>query len=156
MRPKLGQSDRLARVIIFGAFTLIAMGPARGETLLNGLTRLASGGVTLDVETLSDRVVFCVRADETHKVSSEFGVEFKIEKRNSGTWKERFPKVVTGSNWYFTLPLRIDLMTRGNASGQRVHVELGACSTSNMCDRVEFVAVVPRISKDDVVDCAKR
>ena len=105
---------------------------------------LEEGGVSIHVQRLADRVAFCVSADQHHKVSSEFGIEFSLEKGSASAWKDRLPKLATGPGYYFDLPARFDLRTRGNPEGQSVHIELGACSKeTNMCDKLEFVAAVP-------------
>jgi hypothetical protein len=117
---------------------------------------LEDGGVSIEVQRLHDRVSFCVSADQHHKVSSEFGVEFSLEKGSASAWKERLPKVITGPGYYFDLPARFDLRTRANAEGQSIHVALGACSKeADMCDKLEFVTTVPAEIEQAPMRCGK-
>src|SRR5580704_88943 len=58
---------------------------------------MENGGVSIQVQRLSNRVLFCVNADQHHKISSEFGVEFSLEKGSASAWNERLPKVMTAT-----------------------------------------------------------
>lgn len=115
---------------------------------------LENGGVSIQVQRLHDRVSFCVSADRHHKVSSEFGIEFRLEKGGASAWKEKLPKIVTGAGYYFELPARFDLRTRPSAEAQAMHIELGACSQeAAMCDKLEFVAVIPEQIEQAAIPC---
>ena len=117
---------------------------------------LENGGVSIQVQRLSDRVLFCVNADQHHKISSEFGVEFSLEKGSASAWREKLPKVMTAAGYYFELPARFDLRTRASTEAQSLHIELGACSKeANMCDKLEFVAAVPAGIEQTPMQCGK-
>ena len=108
-------------------------------------------GISIEAQRLSDRVSFCIDADAKLKVSSEFGVEFHLVNGDHAAWRQRFPKIVTGPGWYFTLPKRIDLPTRVNPAGQQLLIVLGACSLeANNCNRVELLLTVPQEQKQPI------
>jgi len=111
---------------------------------------LQSDGVNLSIATLADRVVFCISASGDLKVSSEYGVEFKTDRPHGKLWRETLPKVVTGSPYYFDLPLRIELKTRGHAAERPITVHLGACSSAaNSCVPVTFEVSAPGDSQSE-------
>ena len=88
--------------------------------------------------------------------TTEFGVEFSVETGNASAWKEKLPKVMTGPGYYFELPMRFELRTRGDAEAQSIYIELGACSKeTNMCDKLEFVAAVPTEIEPTPMRCGK-
>lgn len=102
-------------------------------------THLQKDGVNLSITTLADRVVFCITASGDLKISSEYGVEFNTDRQNRKYWSDTLPKVVTGSPYYFDLPLRIDLKTRDKAQERPITVGLGACSAAaNACVPITF------------------
>lgn len=110
--------------------------------VLTGWQANAADGVAVDASSKSDVVSFCIRADDDHKVSAEFGVEFRPD--TPKRWKEHFPKIVTGEGAYFSMPLRIDLKPRGDPSGQTVHLQFGTCSAARLqCDLVQVAVRVP-------------
>jgi hypothetical protein len=115
-------------------------------------------GVNLSISTLADRVVFCISASGDFKVSSEYGVEFKADAKNGKLWSETLPKVVTGLPYYFDLPLRIELKTRGTARERPITVDLGACSAAaNTCVPITFKVSVPEASPGEPApDCAAK
>jgi hypothetical protein len=99
-------------------------------------------GVTLSVEALADRAVFCISASGDLQISSEYGIEFKAA--NGKPWNEALPKVVTGKPYYFDLPLRIELRTRGRPQQRSIAVNLGACShAAGTCTPITFDITVP-------------
>jgi hypothetical protein len=119
-------------------------------------TPLRQGGVSLEVKTLPDRVLLCVNSDGEHKISSQFGIEFNADK-GSDVWEESFPKIVEGPDWYFALPLRIDLKTRGNPAGQHLRIELGACSAKrSLCNKIEFLVIVPPMRSNESEECSSQ
>jgi hypothetical protein len=117
---------------------------------------LRKDGVTLAVTTLVDRVVFCITATGDIKVSSEYGVELKSAPHDARSWLDALPKVVTGVPYYFDLPLRVELKTRGNARERRVDLNLGACSAAaNACLPVTFEVRTPIATEDGpAADCS--
>jgi hypothetical protein len=119
-------------------------------------TRLQQDGINLSVTTLADRVVFCIAATGDLKVSSEYGVEFKTDRKNRKYWSETLPKIVTGAPYYFDLPLRIELKTRTNARERPITVGLGACSSAaNACVPITFELKAPLAIQDaSTVECA--
>jgi hypothetical protein len=139
---------------LLGIFAALFLGSfsANAELLLQ------KNGVTLAVTTLVDRVVFCISASGDLKVSSEYGVEFKSNPHNAKFWLDALPKVVTGPPYYFDLPLRIELKTRGNVHERRVDLNLGACSSAaNACVPITFEVSAPIASQDQPAsDCAGR
>ena len=150
MAAKAGQS-----IASLGCWLTITCGSAVVTHAEDRLT-LEKGGVSIQVQRLADRVAFCVNADQHHKVSSEFGVEFSLEKGSASAWKEKLPKVMTGPGYYFELPARFDLRTRANAEAQSIHIELGACSKeADICDKLEFVAAVPAEIEQVPMRCGK-
>jgi hypothetical protein len=107
-------------------------------------TATERGGISIQAQRLQNHVSFCVRSDGDHKVSSEFGIEFRIEHGDPRMWAETFPKLITADGWYFSLPMRVNLATRRSFVGQVMHVELGACSVKdNNCDRLDYRIAVP-------------
>jgi hypothetical protein len=140
---------RIGCPAIFAALILAPI-PAAAEV------HLQKDGVNLSIATLADRVVFCITASGDLKVSSEYGVEFKADGPSAKLWRETLPKVVTGSPYYFDLPLRIELKTHGNAEERPITVDLGACSAAaNACVPVTFEVSAPAESQDDAPsECA--
>jgi hypothetical protein len=124
---------RIGYPAVFAALILLASIPAAAEV------HLQRDGVNLSIATLADRVVFCISASGDLKVSSEYGVEFKADGPYGKFWRETLPKVVTGSPYYFDLPLRIELKRHANAAARPITVDLGACSSAaNACVPVTF------------------
>ena len=140
---------RIGCPAIFAALILAPI-PAAAEV------HLQKDGVNLSIAALADRVVFCITASGDLKVSSEYGVEFKTDGPSAKLWREILPKVVTGSPYYFDLPLRIELKTHGNAEKRPITVDLGACSSAaNACVPVTFEVSAPGESQDQPPsDCA--
>jgi hypothetical protein len=140
---------RIGYPVIFAALFLASI-PAAAEV------NLQKDGVSLSIATLADGVVFCISASGDLKVSSEYGVEFRADGPNARLWRETLPKVVTGSPYYFDLPLRIELKTRGNAQERPITVGLGACSAAaNVCAPITFEVSAPGESETDPVpDCS--
>jgi hypothetical protein len=133
---------RIGYSVIFAALILAPI-PAAAEV------HLQKDGVNLSIATLADRVVFCISASGDLKISSEYGVGFKADGPNGKLWRETLPKVVTGSPYYFDLPLRIELKTRGNAEKRPITVDLGACSAAaNACVPVTFEVSAPGASQN--------
>lgn len=119
---------------------------------------LRKDGLTLAVTALADRVVFCIAASGDLKVSSEYGVEFKSAPPDTRLWRDALPKVVTAAPYYFDLPLRIELKTRGSARQRRIDLTLGACSVAaNACVPVTFEVSTPIAARDEPAsDCSAR
>lgn len=141
-----------------GCCVAVALGSAGVARAANAEDRpvLENGGVSIRVQRLADRVSFCVNADRHHKISSEFGVEFSLEKGSASAWKERLPRVMTATGYYFELPARFDLRTRASTEAQTLHIELGACSKeTDMCDKLEFVAAIPAETEQAPMQCGK-
>ena len=140
---------RIGYPAIFAVLILVSI-PAAAEV------HLQKDGVSLSIATLADRVVFCISASGDLKVSSEYGVEFKADGPNGELWRETLPKVVTGSPYYFDLPLRIELKTRGNAPARPITVDLGACSSAaNACVPITFEVSAPGESQNEPAsDCS--
>jgi hypothetical protein len=137
---------RILTTVALACFTY----SAKAELLLR------RDGVTVAVTTLVDRVVFCISASGDLKVSSEYGIEFKSAPQNARFWLESLPKVVTGSPYYFDLPLRIELKTRGKAEERPITLDLGACSSAaNACVPLTFEVSVPgERQKEPMSDCS--
>jgi hypothetical protein len=115
---------------------------------------IESGGISIQAQRLKDSISFCVRSDGEHKVSSEFGIEFKVERGDAGSWRDKLPKIITGPGYYFSLPKEVELATRKDPGGQTMHVELGACSAKeNRCDRLEFSIPVPKDKQELAAKC---
>ena len=115
---------------------------------------IQSGGISIQVQRLKDGVSFCVRSDGEHKVSSEFGIEFRVERGDPRSWRDKLPKIVTGQGWYFLLPMEVELATLKDPGGQTMHVELGACSAKdNNCDKLEFSIPVPKDRQEPAAKC---
>jgi hypothetical protein len=135
---------RIGYPAIFAVLIPLASIPAVAEV------HLQKNGVNLSIATLADRVVFCISALGDLKVSSEYGVEFRADGPYGKLWQETLPKVVTGSPYYFDLPLRIELKTRGNAEERPITVDLGACSSAaNACVPVTFEVSAPGESQNE-------
>jgi hypothetical protein len=133
-------------------FALLVLAPFSADAEVH----LQKDGVRLSVTTLVDRVVFCISASGDLKISSEYGVEFKADRQNGRFWSEPLPKVVTGPPYYFNLPLRIELKTRGNAQERPISLNLGACSSAtNTCVPITFEINTPMASQGVLVsDCS--
>jgi hypothetical protein len=134
---------------IFAVLILTSI-PAAAEV------RLQKDGISLSIAALADRVVFCISASGDLKVSSEYGVAFKADGPNSKLWRETLPKIVTGPPYYFDLPLRIEMKTRGNAQERPITVDLGACSSAaNTCVPITFEISAPgENQKEPASDCS--
>jgi hypothetical protein len=134
--------SHLFHFLLLGATIAVAAPPAGAQPRNAGSVQ--RGGVSITVHYLHDRSVFCIDADATHKISAEYGIEFRVPKKDIQLWSERFPKVVNGEGRYFSLPLQVELMARGDVIGRHVTVELGACSSEALCDTITFDLAVPR------------
>jgi hypothetical protein len=134
---------------------LLATTLATFPCLANAELVLRKDGVTVAVTTLVDRVVFCIAASGDLKISSEYGVEFKSSPDNAQLWFDALPKVVTGIPYYFDLPLRIELKTRGGARKRGIDLTLGICSVAaNACLPVTFEVRAPIATQGEPVsDC---
>ena len=132
------------------AWLALASSSAHAELLLR------KDGVTLKVISLVDRVVFCISASGDLKISSEYGVEFKSTVHDVRFWGDTLPKIVTAAPYYFDLPLRIELKTRGHARGRRIDVNLGACSAAaSACVPITFEVSAPAPPQDEPAsDCS--
>jgi hypothetical protein len=130
---------RLLRCAAALLMAIVQSGSSLGEQ--SDAARVERDGVILEIQTLADRVVFCVSAREGIKISAQYGVTIDAYGRDKNVWNERLPKIITGDGWDFNLPLRIELNTRGSAAAGRVNIRLGACS--DHCDLVVFDVRVP-------------
>jgi hypothetical protein len=139
---------RIRYSAIFFVLTLASIPAAAGQ-------RMEKQGVSLSTATLGDRVVFCIAASGDLKISSEYGVEFRTDGQHGRLWSETLPKVVTGPPYYFDLPLRIELKTRGNARERPITVDLGACSAAaNVCLPITFEVSASGSSQSEAApDC---
>jgi hypothetical protein len=148
----LFRDKRRSMTRYFTIFALLVLAPFSADAEVH----LQKDGVRLSVTTLVDRVVFCISASSDLKISSEYGVEFKADRQNGRFWSEPLPKVVTGPPYYFILPLRIELKTRGNAQERPISLNLGACSSAaNTCVPVTFEINAPMASQGVLVsDCS--
>ena len=134
---------RIGHLAIFAGLLFAAV-PAAAKL------HLQKDGVNLSIATLADRVVFCISASGDLKVSSEYGIGFKADGANVKLWRDALPKVVTGSPYYFDLPLRIELKTRGNAQVRPITVDLGACSAAaKTCVPITFEVSAPGGSQSE-------
>lgn len=149
--PNGNSMIRVGCPVILAAL-IFASTPAAGEAYLQ------KDGVGLSIATLADRVVFCISASGDLKVSSEYGVEFKADGPNAKLWRENLPKVITGSPYYFDLPLRIELKTRGSAQQRPITVDLGACSSAvNACVPITFEVTAPGERQNEPAsDCSPK
>jgi hypothetical protein len=109
------------------------------------VARARSEGVSVEAMVLRDRVAVCIWAENDLKISAEYGVEFKVDRRDTRLWNERFPKMVTGAGSNFDLPLRVELSARGDLRQRRIEVDLGACSEATFCTPVRFKLTLPAI-----------
>jgi hypothetical protein len=139
------------RIRYSAVFTVLMLAsiPASAEQ------RVEKEGVSLSIATLGDRVAFCIAASGDLKISSEYGIEFKADGQHGKLWSETLPKVVTGPPYYFDLPLRIELKTRGDARERPITVDLGACSAAaNVCVPITFDVSASGASQSEVAfDC---
>jgi hypothetical protein len=111
--------------------------------------QLQKDGLSVAVASLADRVAFCITAADDLKISSEYGIEFKTDRRNSVFWLEALPKVVTGPPYYFDLPLRIELRTRGNVRERRIELNLGVCSSAaSTCVPISLEVIVSAVREE--------
>jgi hypothetical protein len=134
------------RRIFFAAVLIpnaaIAVEVHKRDTATPGYVRAQSDGVTLEAHAVRDQIVFCFNAEKDLKISAQYGVQFNVGRIDLKLWSEPFPKTVTAADWYFDLPLQINLKTRGDLRERRVHVDLGACSPSH-CTPITFEIIVP-------------
>jgi hypothetical protein len=100
-------------------------------------------GVTLDAYLRNGRVTFCFNAEKDVKIASEYGVEFSVPNDEVKLWEEKLPKVVSGSEPYFNLPVRIELKTRGKSLPRQISVGLGVCVSGTYCTPVSFLMTIP-------------
>jgi hypothetical protein len=106
--------------------------------------RVQEDGVSLHARTFRDAVIICINAQPPLRIaSSDYGVRFEIERNDRRFWNEAFPKTVTGPGWYFDLPLRIELKTRGDVQRRRIDVDLGTCSEATLCNPVKLLITLP-------------
>jgi len=67
-----------------------------------------------------------------------------VDPADEPLWNERFPKVVTGPDWYFHLPLKIEMMNaQKDVSNRHVYVNFGACSEGTLCKRLDLDVKLP-------------
>jgi hypothetical protein len=138
--PRTKRCPRFAAAILLSGYALFSHSPTANAT---DVVRAQSEGVSVDVMVLRDLVAFCIKAANDLKVSAEYGVEFKVDRRETRLWNERFPKMVTGADYYFDLPLRIELKSRGDVRQHRIELDLGACSEATYCTPVKFKLTMP-------------
>jgi hypothetical protein len=139
MHAGVGQVRRRLNRILLLTAALIPLGSAAAE--VPDVMRVQSDGVTLDIKSLVDRVVFCITAKENIKISAQYGVTFDADRLNAVGWDESLPKTITGPDWDFSLPLRVDLKTRSPSAERRIRIRLGACS--DHCDLVQLDLRIP-------------
>jgi hypothetical protein len=123
-------------ILVFAAFAPTAL-MARPDV------REQHDGITLDAYFRSGSVTFCFNAEKDVKIASEYGVEFSVPNDEAKLWKEKLPKVVAGSEPYFSLPVRIELRTRGKSVPRQIAVGLGVCVSSTYCTPVSFLVTIP-------------
>jgi len=119
-----------------------------GADATRGYERVQSDGVMLEAHAVHDQIVFCINAEKGLKISAQYGVQFNVDQADLPLWSEPLPKTVTTTDWYFDLPLRINLKTHGGLRERRVHVDLGACSPSH-CTPITFQITVPPYHSGD-------
>jgi hypothetical protein len=132
--------------LFFGAFFGIASLSSLGNALADpAATSGPRDGVLISVRPLPDQVLFCIDADADHKISAEFGVEFKLIRGDKRLWREEFPKLITGPSQYFELPILVSLQASSRrVAGHSLHVVLGACSfVTFTCDLINRIVRVP-------------
>lgn len=105
--------------------------------------RLQREGVTIDAYSQNDRITFCFDAEKNVKIASEYGVEFAVPREEAKLWEESFPKIVSGKEPYFKLPVRIELRTRGVPRSREVSVGLGICVSETYCTPIKVVLRIP-------------
>ena len=128
----------------------------RAETGATPDAHAQHDGVTLNAYSRNGRITFCFDAEKDVKIASEYGVEFTVPPSEAKHWSETLPKVVTGSEPYFKLPVRIDLKTRGGPSERQVSIGMGVCVSTKYCTPVTFQITVPTNSaKGETAVCAK-
>jgi hypothetical protein len=120
-------------------FAILASQPANAQGF-----RLTHEGVNLEVAVLLDRVQLCITADNKTKISGQFGISIDASGNNKAAWRDKLPERFAIEESYFKLPLAIDLKTKANASGQTLHIKLGACSET--CKLLNFDFNLPRVS----------
>jgi hypothetical protein len=118
------------------------LAPSRAANTTD-VVRAQSEGISVEVTALRDLVAFCIMAANDLKISSEYGVEFKVDGRDARLWNERLPKTVTAAPYYFDLPLRIELKSRGDVRQRRIELDLGACSEATLCTPLRFKLTLP-------------
>jgi hypothetical protein len=153
MQLWVGQVLGCSKRIFLLAVALTPLGSSASE--VGNAVRAQTDGVTLDIRSLPDRVVFCIRAREDIKISSRYGVTFDADREDVDAWDENLPKTIEGPDWDFDLPLRVDIKTRPLAGERRIRIQLGACS--DHCDLVKFNIRVPSYRNEVVaeVTCSK-
>jgi hypothetical protein len=149
-QPRMAQKGRQYTLRLAAKIGIaIALTIAQCTLIAGTPAAMQNGGISIEVQRLKDRVLFCVRSDEDHKVASDFGIEFGIKRGDPAAWREKMPKLVSAPGWYFALPLAIELSTRADPGGQELHVELGACSVStDTCDKLEFDVPIPNVAEN--------
>ncbi len=137
----------LGRALLFGLLSCTSLLANKASGGSNSLPSHEQDGVALSVMSLPDRIVFCIEADANHKISAEYGVEIKLLKGDKKLWREKFPKVITGPNRYFELPVRIDLHTLShNVGGNSLEITFGACSSlTSSCNLIRQSIRVPEV-----------
>jgi len=120
------------RWVVQSLFALLAIQSANAAGL-----QLRQSGVNLEVFTMPDRVVLCFNADDRTKISGQYGVSIESP-ADAGTWQDRLPERIASEDWDFKLPLRVDMRTKREATGQKLRLKLGACS--DQCNLVTFDA----------------
>lgn len=136
-------------VLVFAVFAPTAL-------MAGSNVRQQHDGVTVDAYSSSGSVTFCFNAEKEVKIASEYGVEFSVPNGEAKLWREKFPKVVAGSEPYFSLPVRIDLRTRGKSLPRQITVGLGVCVSSTYCTPVSFLVTIPaNVGRKEAAACGR-
>lgn len=107
------------------------------------MTLMDSGGLMVVPQADADKTVFCITADEHHRIAAQFGIEIDVPPPEAASWNETFPKMVAESDYYFKLPLIITLNNKSGVSGRHVSFDLGMCSDDWICQRRDFTITIP-------------
>ena len=125
-------------------FVSAATGSER-TTGTTDVTQAATDGVSVEARILPGAAVLCIDADSGLKISAQYGVEVRVDPNEASLWNESFPKLITGPNADFELPLKITLETSGTMQERRVSLDLGACSASEQtCTPIKLRMTMPQ------------
>jgi hypothetical protein len=113
------------------------------ETRVMPDARVQHDGVTLEAYSRNGRITFCFNAEKDVKIAAEYGVEFSVPQGEAKFWNESLPKLVTGSEPYFDLPVRVELKTQGVSRERQVSIGLGVCVSTKYCTPVAFQITIP-------------